>query len=198
MTTQFRNKRILAGSQFDLYRTEPSQQQSTATPPLDMQRAESSHQHVRALNTQFARSIYNISITAISLWSIWSSFLLCVCLYCWRWPNNVMNFVVYVVIYCHHWTTLYLILGKMFLVFWNFRFAYLVCWHRILWNLFNCSFFPLKLYFVEVCLISYVSVLGVNSWVQSQLKNHPDELWEDGVRDYLTHASNIMVISSNC
>ncbi|XP_044484047.1 uncharacterized protein LOC123209986 isoform X2 [Mangifera indica] len=82
--TAFRNKRILAGSPFDLYRTEPSQQQSTATPPLDMQRAESSHQHVRALNTQFA------------------------------------------------------------------------------------------------------------SWVQSQLKNHPDELWEDGVRDYLTHASNIM------
>lgn len=30
------------------------------------------------------------------------------------------------------------------------------------------------------------------SWVQLQLKNHPDELWEDGVQDYLTHASNIM------
>ncbi|XP_052210615.1 uncharacterized protein LOC127813608 isoform X2 [Diospyros lotus] len=30
------------------------------------------------------------------------------------------------------------------------------------------------------------------SWVQSQLQNHPDELWEDGVRDYLAHASNIM------
>ncbi|XP_050227277.1 uncharacterized protein LOC126676944 [Mercurialis annua] len=30
------------------------------------------------------------------------------------------------------------------------------------------------------------------SWVQAQLKDHPDELWEDGVRDYLTHASNIM------
>ncbi|XP_062146409.1 uncharacterized protein LOC133854298 isoform X1 [Alnus glutinosa] len=30
------------------------------------------------------------------------------------------------------------------------------------------------------------------SWVQTQLKNHPDELWEDGVRDYLAHASNIM------
>ncbi|KAK7252636.1 hypothetical protein RIF29_36724 [Crotalaria pallida] len=29
------------------------------------------------------------------------------------------------------------------------------------------------------------------SWVQTQLKNHPDELWEDGVRDYLDHASNI-------
>ncbi|XP_021666591.2 nucleoporin NUP152 isoform X2 [Hevea brasiliensis] len=29
-------------------------------------------------------------------------------------------------------------------------------------------------------------------WVQAQLKNHPDEIWEDGVRDYLAHASNIM------
>ncbi|XP_015901881.1 uncharacterized protein LOC107434886 isoform X2 [Ziziphus jujuba] len=29
-------------------------------------------------------------------------------------------------------------------------------------------------------------------WVQKQLKDHPDELWEDGVRDYLSHASNIM------
>ncbi|KAF5954480.1 hypothetical protein HYC85_007336 [Camellia sinensis] len=30
------------------------------------------------------------------------------------------------------------------------------------------------------------------SWVQTQLENHPDELWEDGVQDYLAHASNIM------
>ncbi|CAN6723293.1 unnamed protein product [Malus baccata var. baccata] len=30
------------------------------------------------------------------------------------------------------------------------------------------------------------------SWVQTQLKNHPDELWEEGVHDYLAHASNIM------
>ncbi|KAM7257398.1 hypothetical protein ACFE04_013139 [Oxalis oulophora] len=30
------------------------------------------------------------------------------------------------------------------------------------------------------------------SWVQTQLKNHPDQLWEDGLRDYLSHASNIM------
>ncbi|XP_031477812.1 uncharacterized protein LOC116248916 isoform X2 [Nymphaea colorata] len=30
------------------------------------------------------------------------------------------------------------------------------------------------------------------SWVQSQLQNHPDELWEDGVQDYLRHASQIM------
>ncbi|KAL6986158.1 hypothetical protein U1Q18_019526 [Sarracenia purpurea var. burkii] len=30
------------------------------------------------------------------------------------------------------------------------------------------------------------------SWVQTQLQNHPDELWLDGVQDYLAHASNIM------
>lgn len=80
----FRNKKITVGSGFDVHRTEISQQKSTASPPLNLQRAESSRQHVRALNTQFA------------------------------------------------------------------------------------------------------------SWVQTQLKNHPDELWEDGVRDYLAHASNIM------
>ncbi|KAF3448480.1 hypothetical protein FNV43_RR09193 [Rhamnella rubrinervis] len=80
----FRNKRIMAGSPFDVHRAETSQQQPTSTPQLDLQRAESSRQHVRALNTQFA------------------------------------------------------------------------------------------------------------SWVQTQLKDHPDELWEDGVQDYLAHASNIM------
>ncbi|KAF5460739.1 hypothetical protein F2P56_020586 [Juglans regia] len=77
------NKRVMAGSTFDVPRAESSQWLA-ATAPLDMQRANSSWQHVRALNTQFA------------------------------------------------------------------------------------------------------------SWVQEQMKNHPDELWEDGVRDYLTHASNIM------
>ncbi|XP_027361641.1 uncharacterized protein LOC113869501 isoform X2 [Abrus precatorius] len=82
--TTFRNKRIMEGSLFDFHRAEPSQQPMVATPQLDMKRAESSQQHVRALNTQFA------------------------------------------------------------------------------------------------------------SWVQTQLKNHPDELWEDGVRDYLDHASSIM------
>uniref|UniRef100_A0A804L3N7 RanBD1 domain-containing protein n=2 Tax=Musa acuminata subsp. malaccensis TaxID=214687 RepID=A0A804L3N7_MUSAM len=30
------------------------------------------------------------------------------------------------------------------------------------------------------------------SWVQLQLQSHPDELWEDGVSDYLSHASHIM------
>ncbi|KAG8374847.1 hypothetical protein BUALT_Bualt10G0038200 [Buddleja alternifolia] len=30
------------------------------------------------------------------------------------------------------------------------------------------------------------------SWVQAQLQNHPEELWEDGVQDYLNHAKNIM------
>ncbi|KAB1217170.1 Nuclear pore complex protein Nup50 [Morella rubra] len=73
----------MAGSAFDVHGAEPPQQW-TETAPLDMQRAISSWQHVRALNTQFA------------------------------------------------------------------------------------------------------------SWVQGQLKNHPDELWDDGVRDYLAHTSNIM------
>lgn len=82
--TPFKNKRIMEGSLFDVHRAEPSQQLMVSTPQLDMKRAESSQQHVRALNTQFA------------------------------------------------------------------------------------------------------------SWVQTQLKNHPDELWEDGVRDYLDHATSIM------
>ncbi|XP_059661704.1 uncharacterized protein LOC132307850 [Cornus florida] len=77
-------KRIMGASYFGVNRAEPFQQQLMATPPLDMRRAESSRQHVRALNIQFA------------------------------------------------------------------------------------------------------------SWIQSQLQNHPDELWEDGVQDYLAHASNIM------
>ncbi|CAA0809364.1 Pleckstrin homology (PH) domain superfamily protein [Striga hermonthica] len=32
------------------------------------------------------------------------------------------------------------------------------------------------------------------SWTQSQLQNHPDELWEDGVEDYLNSAESIMEI----
>ncbi|KAH6759608.1 Pleckstrin homology domain superfamily protein [Perilla frutescens var. hirtella] len=74
------SKRVIMGSPFDLLKAE----QSNPQPPLDMKRAESSKQHVRALNTQFA------------------------------------------------------------------------------------------------------------SWVQAQLQNHPDELWEDGVQDYSNHAKNIM------
>lgn len=76
-------KRIMAGSIFDSQKAEQSQPQTMKAPQLDMQRAESSRQHVRALNTQFA------------------------------------------------------------------------------------------------------------SWVQTQLQNHPDELWEDGVQDYLNHSSTI-------
>ncbi|XP_015083408.1 uncharacterized protein LOC107026831 isoform X2 [Solanum pennellii] len=75
-------KRIM-GSLFDSQKAEQSQQQKVKAPQLDMQRAESSRQHVRALNTQFA------------------------------------------------------------------------------------------------------------SWVQIQLQNHPDELWEDGIQDYLNHSSTI-------
>ncbi|XP_009628507.1 uncharacterized protein [Nicotiana tomentosiformis] len=81
--SQIQGKRIMAGSIFDPQKAEQSLPQTMKTPQLDMQRAESSRQHVRALNTQFA------------------------------------------------------------------------------------------------------------SWVQTQLQNHPDELWEDGVQDYLNHSSTI-------
>lgn len=30
------------------------------------------------------------------------------------------------------------------------------------------------------------------SWIQTQLQSHPDELWEDGVQDYLNHAKSIL------
>ncbi|XP_015083407.1 uncharacterized protein LOC107026831 isoform X1 [Solanum pennellii] len=80
--SQIQGKRIM-GSLFDSQKAEQSQQQKVKAPQLDMQRAESSRQHVRALNTQFA------------------------------------------------------------------------------------------------------------SWVQIQLQNHPDELWEDGIQDYLNHSSTI-------
>ncbi|KAF6160453.1 hypothetical protein GIB67_019222 [Kingdonia uniflora] len=89
----FRSKRLIAASHFDAHREEPSRGADGA--PLDVQRAESSRQHVRALNTQFARYIF---------------------------PST----------------------AKLIL------------------------------------------------WVQSQLQSHPDELWEDGVQDYLSHASRIM------
>ncbi|KAK6947712.1 Ran binding domain [Dillenia turbinata] len=79
----FQSKKVVFGPPFDVQRVDSSFQQPATTFPLDPQRAASSQQHVRALNTQFA------------------------------------------------------------------------------------------------------------SWVQSQLQNHPDELWEDGVQDYLSHASDI-------
>jgi nuclear pore complex protein Nup50 len=60
---QFRNKRIMEGSLFDIHRAEPSQQLMGEAPQLDMKRAESSQQHVRALNTQFARFIFNLMST---------------------------------------------------------------------------------------------------------------------------------------
>jgi hypothetical protein len=33
----------------------------------------------------------------------------------------------------------------------------------------------------------------LSSWVQLQLQNHPLEIWEDGLKDYMSHASEIMV-----
>ncbi|WVZ12125.1 hypothetical protein V8G54_016655 [Vigna mungo] len=99
---QFRNKRIMEGSLFDVHRAEPSQQPTVTAPPLDMKRAESSQQHIYTL-------------------------------------------------------------------FWTFGLAYLV-----------------------VVVIKRVVFIVITHWVQTQLKNHPDELWEEGVRDYLNHASRIM------
>lgn len=49
---QMQSKRVAMGSLFDAHKAEPS----TRQPALDVQRAESSKQHVRALNIQFARS----------------------------------------------------------------------------------------------------------------------------------------------
>lgn len=42
--------------------------------------------------------------------------------------------------------------------------------------------------------MSLTCLFFICSWVQSQLQDHSDELWEDGVQEYLTHASIIMVI----
>lgn len=56
----------MEGSTFDGHRAESSQQ-LTATTTLDMQRAKSSRQHVRALNTQFARSNFLISVLLFDL-----------------------------------------------------------------------------------------------------------------------------------
>ncbi|KZV45308.1 hypothetical protein F511_04046 [Dorcoceras hygrometricum] len=80
--SSMQSKRLIMGSQFDAQKAEPSSLQQRQ--PLDMKRAESSRQHVRALNSQFA------------------------------------------------------------------------------------------------------------SWIQAQLQSHPDELWEDGVQDYLNHAKSIV------
>jgi hypothetical protein len=57
----------MEGSLFDVHRAEPSQQLMGETPQLDMKRAESSQQHVRALNTQFARFIFNLMLNLLFL-----------------------------------------------------------------------------------------------------------------------------------
>lgn len=51
MRVQMQSKRVVMGSPLDGLKAEQSNPQL----PLDMKRAESSKQHVRALNTQFAR-----------------------------------------------------------------------------------------------------------------------------------------------
>jgi len=55
----------MEGSLFDAHRAEPSQQPLVAAPPLNMKHAESSQQHVRALNTQFARFIFYFMSTFV-------------------------------------------------------------------------------------------------------------------------------------
>ncbi|XP_037451700.1 uncharacterized protein LOC119322313 [Triticum dicoccoides] len=42
--------------------------------------------------------------------------------------------------------------------------------------------------------IPYVnSYTEIYIWVQLQLQNHPAKFWEDGIKDYITHAFEIMV-----
>lgn len=54
---QFWSKRVTFGSRIDAGKAGSSQQQTLATSQLDKHRAESSRQHVMALNKQFARWI---------------------------------------------------------------------------------------------------------------------------------------------
>ena len=49
------------------------------------------------------------------------------------------------------------------------------------------------LFLVECILCTHMVFEFLGSWVQLQLQNHPAELWEDGIKDYLSHASEIMV-----
>ncbi|TYI15766.1 hypothetical protein ES332_A08G209300v1 [Gossypium tomentosum] len=108
----FHNKRVIAGSPFDAQKDEPSQQKLTAKPALDLQRAEPSCQHVKALNTQFARCIS-----------------------------------------------------------YSFKLSRLIFYQSL-----------------EVRIARFLaSVLGTITTEES-----PNELWQDGVQDYLTHALNIM------
>ncbi|OEL36625.1 hypothetical protein BAE44_0002356 [Dichanthelium oligosanthes] len=44
----------------------------------------------------------------------------------------------------------------------------------------------------DVCISSISPPGSIASWVQSQLQNHPAELWDDGLKDYIFHASEIM------
>lgn len=57
---QSQSKKLLAGSEFDIRRAVPSHKQPMEAPSLDMRRAELSRQHVRALNTQFARFVFSV------------------------------------------------------------------------------------------------------------------------------------------
>jgi len=55
---QLPSKRVMDGPSFDVHRAESSHQHVMAGPAtLDPRRAEAASKHVRALNTQFARSV---------------------------------------------------------------------------------------------------------------------------------------------
>lgn len=71
------SKRMTAESLFGAHKAEPSVPQ----PPLDMERAESSRQHVRALNTQFAR--FMSFLLSILLFLFSDIFFLWLCLLFW-------------------------------------------------------------------------------------------------------------------
>jgi len=54
------------------------------------------------------------------------------------------------------------------------------------------------LFLVECILCPHKVFDFLGSWVQLQMQNHPAELWEDGIKDYLSHASEIMVSFAGC
>lgn len=43
--------------------------------------------------------------------------------------------------------------------------------------------------------LSYVRALNTQfaAWVEQQKREHPDELWEGGLEDYLKHATKLVV-----
>lgn len=75
----------MGATSFDVHRAGPSHQPLMAGPALDVPRAESARHHVRALNTQFARSFPSICIISFSLPFITCCYCSCVVLI---WPHR--------------------------------------------------------------------------------------------------------------